>query len=787
MKALSVAIFLAIGFFTQSFLDFTPEFQIYPVYDTHENKLPVHFRSGELRASGSGQFSEQNFSPMMESLAVPREKIIVIDLRQESHGFINGKPVSWTDGKYNYGNLFKSKREVEADEFQRLVSASRAKRLIIDRKGKSANVIVKSIKTEKEVVENQGCCYLRLPVTDRNRPSNEVVDQFIEFIRKVPEDHWMHFHCKMGKGRTTTFLTLFDIIKNGKEADFQTIIARQKKIGGVDLSTFQRPDFEKARASRARFDFIQSFYHYRREVPDFSIKWSEWTERKSPHQLSIEEKVGQLLMVHFHGKEVNEEAKRLIEELHVGGIIYYSWANGLTDPKQVAALSRDLQKMSHPLPLLIGVDQEGGVVNRLKRGSTLFPSPYALGLTGKYSWGKEAAKVIGKELNAVGIGINFAPVADVFTNRDNPVIGIRSFSSDPEQVAIWTSLFLEGFREEGVIGTLKHFPGHGDSATDSHITLPVIKKTREELDRCELLPYRFNANKAGAIMTAHLMVPSLDAEHCATFSKKIVEDLLRKELNFQGVVITDSFAMEGILAQAPSLEEGVLRSIEAGHDLVLLGGKQLLSTQKGFEFTVDDIVRVHRYLVQAVQSGRLSEKRIDESVSRIISLKKREGVEKTTLEQVGRPESLALSSKIAKKALHLAKGGQLLPLSIQKEPIALIVPEFLKEELEETSWGHLGSMAKIITFNQKDENVSIGEEFKNCSTCIFFASQMKQFPAQQKLLAQLRHRFPVLFVIAVRDPVDGDFLSSADGLLFTYGFAPSSLQAAFNYLIFYFN
>ena len=236
------------------------------------------------------------------------------------------------------------------------------------------------------------------------------------------------------------------------------------------------------------------------------------------------------------------------------------------------------------IPLLIAVDQEGGVVNRLKNGFTLFPSNYAVGLSGELGWGKECARIMGQELKAVGVSMNLAPDADVCTNRSNPVIGIRAFSSDPSEVAFWVSSALQGYREAGIVAALKHFPGHGDASVDSHEAVPLIPKNRDELDRCELLPFRELAGEADAILTAHLMFPALDPDHCATFSKKIMEGVLREEFNFQGVIMTDSLAMQGILSQCSSLEEAVLKSLEAGHDLILLGGKQLLATQNGLEF-----------------------------------------------------------------------------------------------------------------------------------------------------------------------------------------------------------
>lgn len=344
--------------------------------------------------------------------------------------------------------------------------------------------------------------------------------------------------------------------------------------------------------------------------------------------LSIEEKVGQVLMPHFYGKGANAEAKRLIQEAYVGGILYYDWANGLESPKQVHQLSQGLQALAqqtpHALPLLIAVDQEGGRVSRLKNGFTFLPSPYVLSQTKEPAWGKEAAYEVGKELKAVGISLNLSPVVDVWINPANRVIGERSFGENPENVANWGLSILQGYKQAGLIGALKHFPGHGDADADSHEKLPYVRKECQELEKKELFPFRFLASQADVIMTGHLFVPALDSKDCATFSKSIVE-FLRKDLGFQGVVMTDSLVMQGILSQVSGIEEAVLKSLEAGHDLILLGGKQLLNSQEK-ELSVEDVIKLHRFLVAAVKEGRLSEEHLDQAVCRLLKLKEKYGL-----------------------------------------------------------------------------------------------------------------------------------------------------------------
>jgi hypothetical protein len=229
-----------------------------------------------LKISGSGQFSEKTFMAMIRYLPIRSEKLIVIDLRQESHGFINGQPVSWTDGNHNYANANKTKSEIEADEYQRLRLAVRAKQIVINPLKEPIKLSVFAVKTERDLVESYGSTYIRLPVQDHNRPANEIIDQFIQLVKSLSSDYWIHIHCKGGKGRTTTFLTLYDIIQNAHHVSLQDILARQYLMGGVDLTLVQKEDRERTRAAHERLAFIQQFYLYCQQVPNFDTCWSDW-------------------------------------------------------------------------------------------------------------------------------------------------------------------------------------------------------------------------------------------------------------------------------------------------------------------------------------------------------------------------------------------------------------------------------------------------------------------------------------------------------------------------------
>lgn len=340
------------------------------------------------------------------------------------------------------------------------------------------------------------------------------------------------------------------------------------------------------------------------------------------HAMTLEEKIGQMLIVHFNGEEANEGARQLIEEVHVGGFIYYNWANGLHNPEQVKALSDSLQQMAQQAgkpALFIAVDQEGGRVARLTEGFTPLLSNRAIAKTGKPELAEAQARLAGREMRLVGVNMNLAPVVDVQTNPDNPVIGDRAYGSDPEIVAAFGKAALKGYEHAGIIAVLKHYPGYGDVSVDPHAELPVVRKDREHLEKEELFPFKNLAKDAKAIMTAHIVVPALD-DCCATLSKKVV-GILRDEYQFDGLIISDSLVMQGLLNCCETIEEAAIRAIASGHDVLILGGKQLLAQQKGLELTVADVKRIHSAICEAVKTGRIKEDQIDHSVSRIIRSK----------------------------------------------------------------------------------------------------------------------------------------------------------------------
>ncbi len=290
--------------------------------------------------------------------------------------------------------------------------------------------------------------------------------------------------------------------------------------------------------------------------------------------MTLEAQIGQLLVAGFSGTTPSPEIIDLIRNHHIGGIILFS--RNVQDAQQVLELTHNLQMIAktagHPAPLLIAIDQENGIVQRLGQGTTLFPGNMALGAIGSEQLAYDVAQATGRELKALGINMNLAPVVDVNNNPANPVIGVRSFGEDPHQVARLAAAAVKGFRAAGVISDLKHFPGHGDTAVDSHLALPIISSTLEQLEAIELVPFK-SGIEAGAdsVMIAHISFPAVTHQEAlpATVSPAIVRGLLREKLGFDGVIISDCMEMNGV-AETIGTERAAVMALQAGVDLVLV-------------------------------------------------------------------------------------------------------------------------------------------------------------------------------------------------------------------------
>jgi beta-N-acetylhexosaminidase len=381
--------------------------------------------------------------------------------------------------------------------------------------------------------------------------------------------------------------------------------------------------------------------------------------------MSVEEKVGQIMVGFFRGATLSPEQQQRIRDLHLGGVILYSSSGNIESTGQVAALTKSIQNTAHDaggIPLFVSIDQEGGTICRLTQGVTVFPGSMALGAGGSGELSARSSAVMAQELRALGITMNFAPVVDVNSNPANPVIGVRSFGSSPEEVARLGTAQIAPYREAGVICVAKHFPGHGDTDVDSHIGLPIVRHDRARLDAVELYPFRAMVREGvPAVMTAHVEVPALDPSGLpATLSSPIL-GVLRDEMGFSGLIITDSMGM-GAIVQGWGLEEAAILSFLAGSDILLFGA------DKGHEPGEQD--GIHRALVEAVQSGRISMERLDKAVRKILTVKKNYGIlddpfpKEKWQASLASPEHLAVARQVADRGVTLVRNdGKLLPLS----------------------------------------------------------------------------------------------------------------------------
>ncbi len=508
----------------------------------------------------------------------------------------------------------------------------------------------------------------------------------------------------------------------------------------------------------------------------------------STKEMNLEEKVGQVLVVHFHGEQANDDAKALIQEMHVGGFIYYNWANGLHSPAQVKSLGLGLQKFAQEtrlsIPLLITADQEGGVVARLNQGFTVFPGNKALGMTGDPDLAEKSAFAIGQELLAVAVNMNLSPVVDVNCNPRNPVIGVRSYSDSPETVVAFGRKALEGYRKSGVMKALKHYPGHGDVGVDSHIDLPVINKTKEELIKVELRPFAELASQADAVMTAHILVPALDPDHCATLSKKTL-DYLRKDIGFKGVIIADSLMMEGVVKKCGSVDEAAIRALNAGCDLLMMGGKQLIGGYVDLELSVSDIRRIHHALVEAVKSGRISEERLNQAVDRIVQLKNQYLINRLAPQEINRvvktAEHKALSKKIAALSLKVIKNEPVCLASLSEKKIAVFAPQAIKDSIDQTTLLKTGKETLPFFFDglnpSETEIQSMKDQAKKADVIVFCSYNSWKNSAQASLITSLSELGKPMILFVVRDPLDVTLYPQAHVVITTFSPTAPSIQA----------
>jgi beta-N-acetylhexosaminidase len=527
-------------------------------------------------------------------------------------------------------------------------------------------------------------------------------------------------------------------------------------------------------------------------------KCAEFNREENPFQmnkrLSLRQKVGQLMVIGFRGTEPSQEILRFIREDYVGGIILFSRNVGTIH--EVLWLTTQLQKTAyesgHPLPLLICADQENGLVRRLGTDATLFPGNMTLGATDseKLTW--RVCRASGLELTKLGINMNLAPVLDINNNPKNPVIGVRSFGEDPERVSALGVAAIRGYQSSGVITCAKHFPGHGDTHLDSHLTLPTIPHDRFRLESVEFVPFKAAIqNGVDSIMIAHVCFPAIEPNPGvpATISHRVVTGLLRKELGFDGVITTDCLEMIAI-SETIGVAEGALAALKAGVDLIMVSHSHAWQRE-----AIDRIVR-------AVKTGELSEARIDQSLARIQKMKQRYLQWETMLplfaaEELEVPDEVKcfdhvkLSEEVAVRGVTVVKASQLPFRPYRQQKVLVVCPRNQNWMMVEDRMYENNPLAQAvekvvsnvmaieISNPPNDSDFQLALELAEQADYIVIgtleASRIKQ---QAKLVKRLWATGKPLAVIAIRGPYDIMAFPEVENYLVTYEFTPVCVEAA---------
>jgi beta-N-acetylhexosaminidase len=503
--------------------------------------------------------------------------------------------------------------------------------------------------------------------------------------------------------------------------------------------------------------------------------------RQTLARMTLEQKVGQVFMLGFEGTSLTQANQALIQGLHLGGVTLFG--RNIETGAQLARLDHELQTIADPVPLFISVDQEGGLVVRVTSGATIFPGNMAVGATGDPLLARSLAEASASELLAMGINMDLAPVVDVNTNPLNPVIGVRAFGSNVDLVSAFASQTVDGLQSSGVSAVAKHFPGHGDTAVDSHRDLPVVPHSVERLQSLEFVPFQA-AMQAGVdgIMTAHLYLPQVEPQQDlpATLSKTVLTGVLRDQLGYRGLILTDALDMDAIKKDRPAAEAAV-QAFEAGADMLLIAG-----------INSDD--RMHLgdgppALLAAVQSGRVSEARLDESVLRILEAKARRGVLLGAATPPAVPEAAVLNSAehralaldAARKAVTLQRDdASLLPLKSSQKILVVMPPAPTRSDVvdDQLPSNLLGAIKQFAPGAVGASTQSALDAARSADVIVLETFDLARSASEQSLARELAATGKPVIGLAVRGPYDAPAATEIGTFLTVYGDRPVHLRAA---------
>jgi beta-N-acetylhexosaminidase len=507
----------------------------------------------------------------------------------------------------------------------------------------------------------------------------------------------------------------------------------------------------------------------------------------------IEKKVAQLLIFGFNGTTLTDEIKDLIRSDQVGGIILFS--RNLGTKEEILKLTMDLQEEAkeagHREPLFICVDQEHGVVRRLEGGTTVFPGAMLLGATYDPDLSYATAFATGKELKALGFNWNFAPSVDINNNPENPIIGTRAYGDDPAFVSTFGIAAMKGMQDAGIISSLKHFPGHGDTTFDSHVSLPIVPHDMKRLQEVEFQPFQKGITAgADTIMSAHVYFPAIEKKSGwpATLSSAAMTGILRDQLGFDGVVVSDNMEMDAI-SSSIGTARGAVEAIKAGVDMIIVSHQQDLQRE------------VIATLSEAVKQGEIPETRFKEAIARVQQLKKKYlSWEDVPLEQnleerssiIGSEEHYQMAEEVYRRGVTIVKNeNHLLPLKRnQHERILVVYPEQIYWMLDEkkNSEFDLGDAVQEIDPTVETMRLSnpptdaeiekVLTQAVSYKTIIVGTVTSSPCSQQQSLIQRLYEQNKPLIVVSMRSPYDLAYLPNVPVYMATYEASVPALQMA---------
>lgn len=498
-------------------------------------------------------------------------------------------------------------------------------------------------------------------------------------------------------------------------------------------------------------------------------------------RLTLEEKVGQLLLISFGGTKMDATIADFLHEMKPGGVALF--ARNIETPAQTLRLIRDVRDLdpvskAGALPLFVAVDQEGGNVVRLKQDATILPSAMALGAADDVELARRAGVALGRDLRLLGFNMNLAPVLDVNSNPRNPVIGIRSFGERPDRVAEIGVAYIQGIQSQDVVAVAKHFPGHGDTDADSHYHLPVLRHGKERLDSVELLPFaRAFAEGLDAIMTAHIALPALapasdaDRDLPATLNPRILTNLLREELAYDGLVMTDGLEMQGIV-QRFGVGEAAVRAVLAGADIVMILWYPKTKRE------------VRNALIAAVQQERIPMWRLDQSVRRVLVAKARRGLfglderPMTDVLTALRDGDRSVVEEIAARAVTVARNEQqLLPLKKGKRVVVATTEPIFAARLQRQLGARVVPLSAAPTRARAHEEVARVVALSEKADVVVIGVQNLEHASLVERLRALRPAARIVLV-SFGSPYMANLVPPLDAYVCAFGWREESERAA---------